>query len=129
MKKVILLIVAIAFIAIAAPAQNDAKKDNSKTQEATPLGNSWRANHAGEVYLMMKDHKMWLWKNNENKAMDMPITLENGTVVNSDGTWKTKEGKLGSLKNGECIDMKGNVAPIEAPKAKETTKPAEPKSK
>jgi hypothetical protein len=52
----------------------------------------------------MKDGKVWTIM-----VMDKAITMSNGTVVNTDGTIKTKDGKTVTLANGDCVDMQGNI--------------------
>src|SRR5437868_11952625 len=37
------------------------------------------------------------------------VRLKNGTVLTHKGVLKFKDGKYGQLKDGECIDLSGNV--------------------
>ena len=68
---------------------------------------------------------MWVRKEGKATAMDKPMTLENGTKVNTDGTYTTKDGKTMKLQNGECLDKKGNLIKAGETK-KEEKKDAQP---
>jgi hypothetical protein len=53
--------------------------------------------------VMKKDGKMWYIK-----ALTGPMTLENGIIVNTDGTLKNYNNKINKLADGECINFKGD---------------------
>lgn len=60
--------------------------------------------------LMMKDGKMMKMKEGKTTAMGEEVTLNNGTMVMTDGTVKNKDGKLiTTLKDGDRILMDGTV--------------------
>lgn len=64
---------------------------------------------------MKKDHcmmikgKMYMMKDGKKTLMDTPMTLSNGTECNPDGTCKMKDGTTMKMKNGDMIDMDGNM--------------------
>ncbi len=66
----------------------------------------------------MLDNKMMCIKNDKKSAMESDVTLKNGTVVTTNGAVK-KGAKVIQLKNGECIDMDGNVKEFKQPNIKE----------
>ena|SRR2546428_606456 len=68
---------------------------------------------------MMKNNKMMVMKDGQTSAMQKDVTLLNGITVKTDGTIMKKDGSTAKLKNGECIDMSGNITKM---KDKETKK-------
>lgn len=60
-------------------------------------------------HVLMKDGKVMLIKDGKMVMMYEDMTMANGTVVSSDGTIKTKDGKTRMLLNGDIIDMKGKI--------------------
>ena len=64
---------------------------------------------------MKKDHcmmikgKMYMMKDGKKTLMDKPMTLSNGTECNPDGMCKMKDGTIMKMKNGDMIDMDGNM--------------------
>jgi hypothetical protein len=57
----------------------------------------------------LENGKMMCTKEGKTKPMEKSIRLKNGTVVMTDGTLKSKDGKTTQLKDGECVDMKGDM--------------------
>lgn len=41
-------------------------------------------------------------------AIESPVRLENGLMVNPDGTYQMENQKHRHLREGECLDMNGN---------------------
>lgn len=72
-------------------------------------------------HIMMKDGKLWVMKNGTHTEMKEPMTLENGTMVMTDGTVKMKDGSSMVLKNGNSINMMGQMMPM---KMKKSMKPS-----
>jgi hypothetical protein len=46
------------------------------------------------------------------KALTTAVTTKNGTLISPDGTVKTTDGKITQLKNGDYVDVAGNVATL-----------------
>ena len=59
--------------------------------------------------LLMKDGKMMQMKDGQAVAIEKDVTLKNGTIVMTDGTIKTKDGKTVILKDGDWIMMDGSI--------------------
>ena len=59
--------------------------------------------------MMMKDGKMIISKNGKMSPMNKDVTTKNGTVCSMDGICTTKEGKKITLKDGDCLDMDGQI--------------------
>lgn len=57
--------------------------------------------------VLKKDGKMWYIK-----ALTGPMTLENGIIVNTDGTLKSYNNKINKLAEGECINFKGDKSKL-----------------
>lgn len=114
MKKILVLFIATS-LSYGAFAQTDTKMDQDKmmTESKTMMKKN---------YVMMKDDKMMVCKNGETTAMTKEIKLKNGSTVMTDGTVKTKDGKTMQMKNGEEMDMKGNVTWMKDDKMKDDKK-------
>ena len=69
--------------------------------------------HKDEVYLLVMDNDIVQVKDCDQVLLENDITLNNGTVVYTDGTYLTPAGELLSLQNGECFDMNGTIYPDE----------------
>ena len=63
--------------------------------------------HGDKYCAKLKDGKVTMMY--QGNVMTTNVTLENGTIVQSDGTVITKDGTRTTLKQGECIDTKGNI--------------------
>ena len=60
--------------------------------------------------VMMHDGKMMLMKaGHPATAMDHEVRMSDGTIVEVDGTVKSKDGKTFLLQNGEIIMMDGHL--------------------
>ena len=60
--------------------------------------------------VMMHDGKMMMMKAGHPAiAMDHSVTMSDGTIVDVDGTAKSKDGKTFLLQNGEMIMMDGHL--------------------
>jgi hypothetical protein len=57
------------------------------------------------------DGKMIL-KDQNQKPTTLEVTLTDGTKITTDGTVIRKDGSKTALKNGECIDTKGNIEKV-----------------
>ena len=94
MKKVLLLIVFIALGATTIVAQD---KDQNKDQDRD------------QVRLMLVDGDVLQIRDRDQIRLQDPIRLNNGTTLNPDGTYLTKNRKQLRLKSGECLDMNGET--------------------
>ena len=60
-------------------------------------------------YCVMKDGKMMCKKGGKMMAMEMEMTMKNGTKVMTNGEYMDKAGNKMMLKEGEMIDSQGMV--------------------
>lgn len=74
-------------------------KDTIPTEQKTQLK---------DVYVM-KDSKMWQIKAGEKSEMTEDVTLVNGSIIMVNGTVKKTDGVTITLKNGQFIDLEGNI--------------------
>lgn len=112
MKKLFLMITALVMLTCGAVVAQDSTMN--KKMKTHKMGKA-------KDHIMMKDGKMWVMKNGVHSEMKEPMTLENGTMVMTDGTVKMKDGKTMMLKNGNSIDMMGKMRPMKMKKAMEPT--------
>lgn len=98
MKNLFLTLLAIG-LSFGAFAQGKPKKDTIPTEQKS----KWK-----DVFVM-KDSKMWQIKAGEKSEMTEDVTLVNGTIVMANGTVKKTDGQTISLKNGQYVDMEGNI--------------------
>lgn len=121
MKKVILLFAAIAITA-GAYAQTDSTntklspRDMNHKQIQHMQHSPVHESHPDGV--MMKNGKMMMVKNGQFTALDHEMIMKNGTKVMADGTCTKKDGTKMLMKDGEHLDMSGNLTPSKAKKDK-----------
>lgn len=60
-----------------------------------------------QTRLMMVDGDLLQIRDRDQVKLKDKITLNDGTVLNSNGSYVTREGKKLRLKEGECLDMDG----------------------
>lgn len=134
MKKLVLVFATIAITA-GAYAQSDsmARKMNPSDTASTYGGmNQSRDLHNNRSQtiqnnrvdkshpdgVMIQNGKVLLVKNGQKTILDRDLTLSNGTKIMSDGTWFKKDGTKVTLKEGQHIDMAGNLIPMKTNKDK-----------
>ncbi len=78
-----------------------------KKQEPIQIANEVQT----ECYIM-KDDKMIYVTKDKRKQMKKDTTLKNGNIIMKNGMVKTKDGVTIQLKNGDCVDMNGNIRPF-----------------
>jgi hypothetical protein len=101
MKKLIILLV-VTTICGAAFCQ-----DTSMGKMKDTSMNKMR--HMMKDCVVMKDGKVKQWKGGQITMVTSPVMLTNGSTVASDGTVKMKDGTTTMLKDGQYIDMDGNI--------------------
>jgi hypothetical protein len=111
MKKIIVLIMALT-VATGAYCQSkipDSRKDtlNSRIHPTT------------RDCLVMKGGVVKMWKGGQVIVVTGPVTLNNGTTVDSDGSIKMKDGSSAVLKDGQLIDMDGNIGSAKSNSSKQ----------
>lgn len=60
-------------------------------------------------HIMMKEGKMMCQKDGQVTMMEKDMTLENGTMIKTDGTVIMKDGEKMMLKDGQAVDMMGKM--------------------
>lgn len=114
MKKLIVVFVTIAITA-GAYAQTDttnkkvSPRDNNINQKQTMQNNTIEKSNTDGV--VMLNGKMMKMKNGQSTILDQEMTMSNGTKIASDGTYITKDGTKMTLKEGQRMDMAGNMIP------------------
>ena len=99
MKNLFLTMFAVAFSFGAFAQDTIPKKDTIPTEQKTQMK---------DVYVM-KESKMWQIKAGEKSEMTADVTLLNGTIVMANGTVKKTDGQAITLKNGQFVDLEGNI--------------------
>ena len=61
------------------------------------------------IHYVFVDGETYQIRNQLQKRLQTSMTLNNGTVVNPDGTYKAKNRKQLRLKDGECLNMDGKL--------------------
>ena len=128
MKAKILACAAILF-SISSFAQNDTtesmdrnrydnRTDSTDLKRADSLNsNQWGQTGTGQTNqshpdgIMMQNGKMMIFRNGNMSAMNRDTTLSNGTVIMRNGNVIMKDGTKKALKEGEHIDMSGQMVP------------------
>lgn len=57
----------------------------------------------------MKDSKMWQIKEGQKSEMTQDATLANGIIIMANGTVKSTDGQTIALKEGQYVDLEGNI--------------------
>lgn len=100
--KNLILTMAIALISTGAFAQT------TEPTEPQPQVPSEQKSQQKDVYLM-QEGKMWWVKDADKIEMAEDVTLQNGTLVKTDGSVVKSDGEKVQLKNGQYIDRDGNI--------------------
>jgi len=61
------------------------------------------------VHYILVDGEMFQIRNQSQNRLQQQRNLNNGTVVNPDGTYQTRDRKQLQLKDGECLNMDGQM--------------------
>ncbi|NRD22608.1 hypothetical protein HNV10_05110 [Winogradskyella litoriviva] len=61
------------------------------------------------VHYMLVDGEMVQIRNQSQNRLQQKLNLDNGTTVNPDGSYQTREGKKLQLREGECLNMEGEM--------------------
>lgn len=99
MKNLFMTMLAVALSFGAFAQETPPKKDTIPTEQKSQKNN---------IYVM-KDSKMWQIKAGEKSELTADVTLENGTIVMANGTVKKTDGQTTTLKNGQYVDLEGNI--------------------
>lgn len=99
MKNLFLTMLAIALSFGAFAQEKLPTKDTIPTEQKTQLKDAY----------VMKDGKMWQIKAGEKSEMTADVTLVNGTIIMANGTVKKTDGQAITLKNGQFVDLEGNI--------------------
>ncbi len=67
---------------------------------------------SNEKHVMMQEGKVTIMKNGKMIPVKAFTPLSNGTKVMSDGTIIKKDGSKTMLKEGECLNMAGEIVPM-----------------
>jgi hypothetical protein len=102
MKKVWVSLFAIT-LSLGVFAQNSTNQTNTTTPQQNVKS------HDGVI---MKDGKLLMMKNGQTTQLTTDLTLDNGTVVKSDGTVQAKDGTTTTLKEGDYVAMDGTTGNI-----------------
>ncbi len=94
MKKILLAAMSLILLAPASFAQQP--QTGNINQQTT-----------NDEHLIMKDGKMYHNMNGKEMLLDNSMTLQNGTIMQPNGSYQLKNGKQRQLKNGHCMDMNG----------------------
>lgn len=101
MKKIILVSMLFPFLFISDLVNAQNQPQTNKTQQNTSA--------AKNEFLIMKGGKVYHTVNGKQAALDSKMRMNDGTIVNPDGTCKLINGKEEKFHNGECMDMTGKI--------------------
>lgn len=109
MKKFSLLILSITFY-LGVNAQIDSTHNNLNRHKSFNESDA-RSIHHDDGY-MMKNGKMVMVKNGKVTPMDKDINLPGGIVITINGSYKKKNGAKKMLRDGEHVNMMGEIIPM-----------------
>ncbi len=114
MKKLIFVCAAIA-LSFASFAQTDTTK---KKMDHDKMMNHDQMDMSKTDGCMMMGGKMMMIKDGKMSDMKKPMTMSNGTKMMVDGVCVKKDGTKMKMKEGDHMDMKGNMHPMKETKIK-----------
>lgn len=103
MKTLIIALLSVLLINGVSLAQ-----DRDRTQDRDKDKIQQRDRLHTEDYLYLKKGKLFQVTNGVQSTLQQKVTLQNGTVVNPDGTYQLQTREQYRLRDGECLDMNGN---------------------
>ncbi|MEX2485390.1 MAG: DUF6799 domain-containing protein [Brumimicrobium sp.] len=112
MKKLILVFTAIVITASAYALNDSTNKKTSPLDLNNIQNQNFQNDTIDKKYpdgVIMHNGQVMEVKNGEMTLLDRDITMNNGTRVMRDGTFTEKDGVKIKMKDGQHIDMKGNI--------------------
>src|SRR5690606_31886278 len=102
MKNLFLTMIAVA-LSFGAFAQ-----DTIPAKDTIPPVEQKTQKQKKDVFIM-KESKVWQIKEGKKSELAQDATLANGTIISANGTVKTTDGQTITLKDGQYIDLEGNI--------------------
>lgn len=119
MKKIILVFAAIAISAGAFAQRDSMKREMSpRNMHNTQIQHlqSSRVDKSHPDGVMMQNGKIMMVKKGQMTTLDHDMTMSNGTKIMTDGSYTPKDGTTLQLKEGQHMDMSGNLSLIKPDK-------------
>ena len=107
MKKMMLTFVAAALVLIG--SANAQTQTTTKTKAKGDMKDKPMQSNALRDGIMMHGGKLIVMKEGKASTLTEDMTLANGTMIRRDGSIKMKDGTTSMLKNGDHMDMDGNI--------------------
>jgi len=119
MKKLILVFVAVAITAgaYAQPDSLNRKMNLQDNRQYQNVQNNPVDKSLADGYVM-QNGKIMQVKNGQTTLLERDITMSNGTKITGDGTCIKKDGSKMKFKEGQHMDMSGNMGPLKTNKDK-----------
>ncbi len=105
--KIMKKIFALAFIAAAFTARNDADTDTTSVDTDTTTMTTTRSYTAAEGDVSYRNEKLMVYRNGNWVESDKDVTLDNGIVVSRKGEVRRDQDVV-VINDGEVIDKSGN---------------------
>lgn len=103
MKKIFWMLASLFLFLSGATAQ-----DSLRQRARDKAGIQKRDRIHQEDHLFFQDGKMYRVQQGVRTPIQEQVRLQNGGVVNPNGTYQLKDQQRQQLRNGECLDMSGN---------------------
>lgn len=103
MKKIFLMFLSLFIIMSVSNSQDTLRQ---RDRDRAPIQKRDRIHQ--EDHLLLLDGKLYSVKQGIRTQVQNQVKLQNGTEVNSDGSYKLRNQESYQLRNGECLDMSGN---------------------
>ena len=98
MKKIIVMLVSLFLVTGSVVQAQGQDRDRIKKRDHIHQ----------EDHLRLLDGKLYQYKQGIQSEVKEQMRLNNGTVVNTDGSYQLQNQERYQLRNGECLDMTGN---------------------
>lgn len=100
MKKTIMMLVSVFLLTGTIILAQDQDRDRDRIKKQDRIHQ--------EDHLMLQDGKLYQFKQGVQTQVQSQIRLNNGIVVNPDGSYQMQNQQRHQLRDGECLDMNGD---------------------
>lgn len=110
MKKIILILTGLIIFMCSRAQQYDTLKYITRDGVYVNKNDSVYLN---KTCVTMTNGKIMFLKNGSMVPLDQAMVMQNGTIIMTNGMIKTKEGVVSQMNEGECLDMFGEMIPVD----------------
>lgn len=69
--------------------------------------------YLNKTCVTMTNNKLMFLKNGKMVPLEEAMVMQNGTIIMTNGMIKTIDGRVSQMNEGECLDMFGEMIPVD----------------